>query len=77
MRFISKRSYVTFLCEKITPAAFFSIGTFVAFKGRESPGESVLSLSLHCFIEKWRQREGKFFVTEEFSIENRATADET
>ena len=42
-----------------------------------SPGESVLSLSLHCFIEKWRQREGKFFVNEELSIENRATADET
>ena len=42
-----------------------------------SPGESVLSLSSHCFIEKWRQREGKIFVTGEFSTENRATADET
>ena len=35
-----------------------------------APGESVLSLSLDCFIEKWRQREGKIFVTGEFSIEN-------
>ena len=42
-----------------------------------APGEGVLSRSLHCFIEKWRQREDKIFVTGEFSIENRATADVT